>query len=85
MELFVWWLNACGIAVSVIGTYLIYKGTPLDSTGHTTLIESHATKEQYLRDYERMRERGRLSQKGLIILLIGFLLQGVAQVLNYPS
>ncbi|WP_374019022.1 hypothetical protein ABU162_04545 [Paenibacillus thiaminolyticus] len=85
MNLIVWWLNICGLVVSAVGTFLIYKGTPLDSTGHTTFIESHATKEQYWGDYERMRKRGRLSQKGLVLLLAGFLLQGVAQVFNYPS
>lgn len=85
MEQLSWWINIFGIFISAVGTYLVFKGTPLDSTGHTVLQETHTTNDEYHKDYNKMLKRGKLSRWGLGALLFGFVIQFLAQLLNYPS
>ncbi|MFB6471223.1 hypothetical protein ACFCW7_00015 [Paenibacillus glucanolyticus] len=78
-----WIINMIGLVVSVVGTVLIYKGTPLDSTGHTILAETYVTNDEYQKSHDEMTKRNRSSRLGIGVLLSGFVIQAIAQVLMF--
>lgn len=80
-----WWINIIGILVSAIGTILVFRGTPLDSIGYNALGNTIVFREEFMKDVEAMKKRGRLSRLGLKVLLLGFVIQAIAQLLIFPS
>lgn len=85
MEQLSWWINILGIIMSALGTFLVFKGTPIDSTGHIVLQETYVRKDEYMKDFNKMIKRGKLSRWGLGALLCGFVIQFLGQLFNYPS
>lgn len=81
---FNWWINIVGLAISFIGTLLIFWGSPRDSLitmGSLSTIEKQIYSKE---DYIAYKKRGKLSRYGLKLLLLGFALQFLAQISIYP-
>lgn len=82
--MFNWWINIIGLAISFIGTLLIFWGSPRDSLftmGSLSVLEKQQHGKEDRIAYEK---RAKLSRCGLKLLLLGFALQFLDQILIYP-
>lgn len=64
-------VTALGMAVNVLGSVLLYIGSPLDSTGAGRLTSA----EIELREGKALQRRRSKSRQGFVCLVIGFVLQ----------
>lgn len=66
------WLNAFGLLLSVIGSGLLYLGTPVDTGGiHNFAYGDPEADKKKL----KIKRRRLFTKIGFVFLLIGFLLQ----------
>ncbi|MBU5673228.1 hypothetical protein [Paenibacillus brevis] len=81
MGIVIWVINLLGIGISAFGTYILFKGTPLDSLGFGSSTDNSVIfPDQYEKLYRDMMNRRVNSMRGLKFLMAGFLLQGIAQL-----
>ena len=85
LNIVIWVINILGIGISAWGAWEIYKGTPLDSLGVNSSMESHISHDEAERLMVQMRQRREGSLRGIKLLGSGFVLQGVAQILSLSN
>ncbi|MEC1719047.1 hypothetical protein [Schinkia azotoformans] len=75
----VWWLGCIGICISFIGSIFLFKGTPKDTDGFARTVGSDYQTQQKL-----LAKRLKNTKVGFLFLIVGFLVQMIAMLFNYP-
>jgi hypothetical protein len=82
MSISVWWLSIIGLLVAIIGSGLLYLGTPHDTGG----IHLFSFGDDQAPQKEKMiKLRRNFSRLGFIMLLIGFILQLITVLMQMPK
>lgn len=85
MVLMSWWINMIGILISLAGSIYAYKGAARDTIGlddRSGYPHSEQEKERMLQGF---KNRKKFSKHGFFLLIVGFILLGIAQLFVYPA
>jgi uncharacterized membrane protein len=82
----VFWLSIIGLLISIIGSVILYKGTPVDNGKVKSLAGLIVWEEEpdIAKKEKGIKIRQNLSQIGFILLIAGFAIQFIAVILQAP-
>ncbi|WP_341281110.1 hypothetical protein [Paenibacillus sp. FSL H8-0537] len=84
LDWIVWLLGIGGLLISTRGTWLLFKGTPLDQIGIPTYVDAHVAQDEFEKAYEELHRRKGFTKTGIKLIGWGFGIQLIAQILNGP-
>lgn len=85
MALLSWWINMIGIMISLAGSIYAYIGAARDTIGFDDTSGYPLSDQQKMNMINGFTNRKKFSRYGFLLLIIGFILFGIAQVFVYPS
>ncbi|WP_339273419.1 hypothetical protein MKY59_20245 [Paenibacillus sp. FSL W8-0426] len=85
MALWSWWINMIGILISLAGSIYAYKGAARDTIGLDDRSSFPLTNQQKEELFKGFSNRRKFSKHGFFLLIVGFVLLGIAQLFVYPS
>lgn len=86
-----WWLNIGGLVISVLGSIFLFCGSardtpdiPIRETNPMEQYDYYKNKDT-VKEVNKVQIRLNLSRIGIALVGIGFIVQLISQVLQYPS
>ncbi|MNJ69869.1 hypothetical protein D3C77_662700 [compost metagenome] len=78
-----WIINMAGLIISGWGTWQLFKGTPLDTVGYSSGINTEPIfQEEREQSILNFKKRANDSRNGFKLLMIGFIVQMLAQIIQ---
>ncbi|MGF6357113.1 hypothetical protein ABIE27_005052 [Paenibacillus sp. 4624] len=85
MSLISWWINMLGILISLAGSIYGYHGAARDTIGLDERSGFPYSQQEKDRMFKGFENRKKFSKRGFFLLIVGFILFGLAQLFVYPS